>query len=345
MKKVLYLIIFTTVSVFGQISEIIQETWYLRYLDISTERYYVPIGENVNLIFSENNGTILAEANGVENVFSSEAAFTATQLTLSNPAVTLLGCSSPNCPFEDHYFYEVLTTPNLDDKTFNYYYNSFNQGQKEFWIRDNNFNIAYFTNQPIQLPSNLFQTWYFYESGVDLGDTIYYYGPNVPTLTILPDLSFTGTNFYATNTFTGNFIYGEDFVSDFVLRVVNLSSSNTGIPDLIEGWDLRSYVSQDYFSIESAAGFYSGFRNTITLGRDDFEASKVSLYPNPVLDKLHFKSAEPILQFSIYSLTGQELFSKENDLQELDVSFLGVGFYLITIKTTNGIVSKKLIKQ
>ena len=336
---------FLIINSYGQPAGLTDEIWYLRYIMIDGEEHFVPLGENLNLSFFEDNGTLIAEANGVENEFSAEATFISSTLTFTNQAITLQECLSPNCPYEDLYFYDLLTTINLDDKTFIYTYNEYSQGLKDLRIRDDNFITAYFTNQPIEPDPLIFQTWYLYEVGVDLGGSQILYGPDVPRITIAPDFTFTGVN-GAVN-FDGNFIYGENFVVDFKLVLENLSDPNTGIPDLIDFLPLSCYVETENFLIESFPGFYSAFRNTITLGSPQFNKQTVIIYPNPVQDKLVLKSSiNDFDSVSIIDFNGRLIMTvSTTNLNEIDVSNLNAGIYFLKIESSNGISVKKFIKE
>lgn len=75
----------------------------------------------------------------------------------------------------------------------------------------------------------------------------------------------------------------------------------------------------------------------------------ISLYPNPVSEKIFIKLPQSILDsyISIYSINGKKLLSSPNmnNLIDLDMSKYKKGLYLITIITKDGVVSKKILKQ
>ena len=71
---------------------------------------------------------------------------------------------------------------------------------------------------------------------------------------------------------------------------------------------------------------------------------EVSVYPNPVTDKLTIKSDSKLIGFKVYSYTGKELLSGTSDT--IDVSTLPVGSYLLTVNTEGtGLITQKFIKQ
>ena len=73
--------------------------------------------------------------------------------------------------------------------------------------------------------------------------------------------------------------------------------------------------------------------------------TKIRLNPNPVKDFVHIQSTENIKNFSIFTLTGQEIM-KLNTVNSKDITIdirdFSSGIYLLKIKTENEIISKKL---
>lgn len=347
MKKILLFtgLLLLSLNSFAQPQALLDETWYVRYLNFDSEPNYTPVGENLSLTFSEVSGTLFMEVSGIENQFTAEVNFSGNTFTTSNPSVTLLDCTQPNCTFENNFFYEVLTNQNLDGKTFTFTFNQFTSNVKDFWFRDPDLNSAYFVNRPIEPNPDIFQTWYLYSSEVDLGDTFIYTGPDVPSLTIAPDFTFTGVN--GTTNFEGNFIYGEDFVNEdeFILILENLSDPNTGIPDLIEFETLHGYIDSDVFSIESFPGFISTFKNSITLDIAENTLQSSKIYPNPVKDVLNFTHPEQIVSITIYTVMGEKIVSTQLLSQPIGVSFLNTGVYFVAIETIYGKETKKIVKQ
>ena len=86
-----------------------------------------------------------------------------------------------------------------------------------------------------------------------------------------------------------------------------------------------------------------------TLGAQDItlNSSSIEAYPNPVNEILNLKSDKNIETISLYSLTGQLMFSKtiESDTAQVDVSFLSKGMYLLKIESKTGFKNLRLLKQ
>ena len=122
MKKLLVLLIgfFCFQNTFSQPVEMLNETFRLKSLSIGNG-YLTPNGENPNITISENSGNYSIEANGISNTLSAEATFSGNSITVDTNSITLNDCTGDTCYYEDLYFYDFLTTLNLDPKTFTYY--------------------------------------------------------------------------------------------------------------------------------------------------------------------------------------------------------------------------------
>ena len=76
------------------------------------------------------------------------------------------------------------------------------------------------------------------------------------------------------------------------------------------------------------------------LSVEDYIRDSISVYPNPTTGRIYIK-AEGLLQAEIFDINGKLL--KTSSEQEIDMSALSGGLYLIKIKTTKGIGIKKVI--
>ena len=88
----------------------------------------------------------------------------------------------------------------------------------------------------------------------------------------------------------------------------------------------------------------------IILGTDDVqqEFSKISLYPNPVVDLVNISSSkENIHAVEIYNVSGKlvQSFKETGKSVSLDVAALPTGMYIAKVKTDEGWFSRKLIKK
>ncbi|MFG6687931.1 BspA family leucine-rich repeat surface protein [Mariniflexile sp. HNIBRBA6329] len=85
-----------------------------------------------------------------------------------------------------------------------------------------------------------------------------------------------------------------------------------------------------------------------TLNNPTSEESPITIYPNPVSDKLYIEiKTNAIQKVTIWNLEGKQLIQKSNDSISglLDVSFLESGVYIMNIQTNDKIIITKIIKE
>ena len=99
------------------------------------------------------------------------------------------------------------------------------------------------------------------------------------------------------------------------------------------------------FFISGENGLVAKNRQFTLMDIGEQDESTISVYPNPMVDKLFVKCEEES-DVTLFSSTGQVLFEKRIVSETIDVSGLGPGLYLIRIANSDGISHvKKLIKQ
>jgi len=107
-------------------------------------------------------------------------------------------------------------------------------------------------------------------------------------------------------------------------------------------------VPVNVVSGEDTAGFDIILKNNSTGLNQIQTPSPVSIYPNPMNDRLTISSAAVIRNVEICDIAGQ-LVSTAYDLEtkelKLQLAFLGTGIYFCRIETASGIFVHKLIKQ
>ena len=82
------------------------------------------------------------------------------------------------------------------------------------------------------------------------------------------------------------------------------------------------------------------------LGTNAVKNAKITVYPNPVNNVLHFSGTDKILDTEIYNMAGQKVLSAGKVSGEgLNVSKLTKGAYILKVKTAAGPQSIKLIKK
>lgn len=361
MKKLL-LVIFTsfyTLTSIAQPAGMLDETFNLKHIYKNGVSYYTPNGENTNLTIYKVAGDYVLDADGIFNTLNAAASFNSNSLTFNNYGVTLQDCVESNCYFEDLYFYEILTNQNLESKTFTYYYNE-NNSYKYLRLKDSENNLAYFSTEPASEPDPLlFQTWYLFMSEGDMGEPIFYPGPNPPQITINPDFTYTGIEDCVL--ITGDFILGNgDGNYDFILQSRNYGADETNCPpgpvdyamwELQSDFPLGSTIYEgnngiDYFQFETYPGFISYFQNVL-LSTPENDLSDLKIFPNPARNKLTIQSSISNFDFvSITDINGRIINSiKDMVPNEIDVSPLKAGIYFLNIQSSQGKVTKKFIKD
>jgi len=103
-----------------------------------------------------------------------------------------------------------------------------------------------------------------------------------------------------------------------------------------------------YVRVLNANGIWSLYArsNVSTLSDNEFDINAFKLYPNPVKDSLHFEANNhPILDFKIIDFTGKVVYNDLPNSNKINLEWLPTGAYLVQIKTENGSISKKIIKD
>ena len=88
--------------------------------------------------------------------------------------------------------------------------------------------------------------------------------------------------------------------------------------------------------------------NTNNLSNEDLNiTNEFNIYPNPVQDVLHIKAQSDIKikSATIYDFSGKEVINERLSSNEINVSSLTSGIYIIKIQTSKGIKNYKFIKK
>ncbi|MCB0745034.1 MAG: T9SS type A sorting domain-containing protein, partial [Ignavibacteriae bacterium] len=79
------------------------------------------------------------------------------------------------------------------------------------------------------------------------------------------------------------------------------------------------------------------------LSLDEFSKESVSLYPNPVSDVLHIQTSQKIDAIEIYNPLGKLILKATKVENQLDLSALETGIYLIKLYSSDSAIMKKII--
>jgi hypothetical protein len=99
------------------------------------------------------------------------------------------------------------------------------------------------------------------------------------------------------------------------------------------------------FNVVEDAAYVAHFQNTV--GVDDQQMSKVTVFPNPANDKLTVEAGKVIKQCDVYSVTGALVVTQQGDRDkmEINVSTLPAGFYLIRMSFDDAIETRSFVKK
>jgi predicted esterase len=152
---------------------------------------------------------------------------------------------------------------------------------------------------------------------------------------------------------------GEDLLT-FNNPLINLNNLNTFFTtfpssnDWRREWiDLSPYAESTSafvkFSYVSALGGLI-FLDNIAFSDEvsnikGIENQSISVYPNPVKNTLYVQSSSEVEQITIYDISGRLLKQSTNPSQEINVSDLANGVYIVKVKTGKGESMQKIIKQ
>ncbi|KJD36150.1 hypothetical protein PW52_05955 [Tamlana sedimentorum] len=87
------------------------------------------------------------------------------------------------------------------------------------------------------------------------------------------------------------------------------------------------------------------YNSTLAVDDISLNTNSVKLYPNPVKDRMFVKSNGQVESVSIYNINGQLLKQSNNIENDIDVSVLPSGLYMIHIKTSNNTINQKFLKN
>lgn len=97
------------------------------------------------------------------------------------------------------------------------------------------------------------------------------------------------------------------------------------------------------WDIEDTAGFMIKLP---TLGTSNVKSDlATTIYPNPVKDVAQIKSTEKIESVEIFNLVGQKVFAGKVTDNQVNLSGLSKGVYIVTTKSKNGVTTTKIIKD
>ncbi len=208
------------------------------------------------------------------------------------------------------------------------------------------------------LDPQLCQTWclkFVQASDGDIPYNVSEIEPQIsPTLTISNDLSFNGDG--ACNSFQGVFtiepagyLQNDQFsqsTNDCNIQVHN--SFELPYFDFMRSGGFYQIIPQNEGLVLMISNFIFGsaiFTN-YPLNNTSFDFNRITIYPNPVKSK--FSLSYPNLMISkveIFNSLGQNIKTINDNFEEIDMSAITSGIYILKITTEFGIIKKKMLKS
>lgn len=118
-----------------------------------------------------------------------------------------------------------------------------------------------------------------------------------------------------------------------------IDAGNNGL--LVSGMSLDLNGNTRIVGTNVDLGAYEYDANLANPNFDSF--SDFTVYPNPAKSTVTIQSPETILKVTLYSIQGREMFTTNES--QIDISDLSNGIYFLTVATTKGNGTKKIIKN
>lgn len=127
-----------------------------------------------------------------------------------------------------------------------------------------------------------------------------------------------------------------NFGNPFDTATVSMTPTTTGTYFI--GFRSFSIADQGYIQIDNITV-------DVNLATDSFTKNTLSYYPNPVKDVLTFSNVERFTGISIYNLLGQKVLSQDGTVNQIDLSSLNSGAYIVKLTDGISVKSLKIIKE
>jgi hypothetical protein len=120
-------------------------------------------------------------------------------------------------------------------------------------------------------------------------------------------------------------------------------------------WKFSSTAARNFPTAELTGNSLSDFSG-LTIGEvnidfrpaasvDDIFSSKVSVYPNPATNSVKITSSVEINTLEVYNLLGKRIIRTSNVNNDLDVSSLSKGIYILKLTSGNSVATKRIVKK
>ena len=165
-----------------------------------------------------------------------------------------------------------------------------------------------------------------------------------PTLIVLQLLQ---GSLWADYTRTTNTYGSNGLLSQNLVEVKIMSEWQNSTRDFYT-YDGMQRMTQQLTEIWGANFAWGSYMRTIrtygTLGIDAFEKGNITLFPNPVKERLFISATDTINGVKVYGMDGH-LYNIPSDSNSYDVGMLSDGLYIINVETEKGTHITKFIKK
>jgi hypothetical protein len=171
------------------------------------------------------------------------------------------------------------------------------------------------------------------------------------------DITFINNSFQFYYHFSGCFLSNDDssqialyFNNNFIQQNTNQTTIDNDVSPNVYGPLSYSFTTVGdivYMDITNSIGEVATFWAD-TLSTNEFLEQAISIYPNPVGDVINISTLDSvdINILSIYDLQGRKVLNKQFvENQQVNVSELLSGVYILEVTTDKGTLTKKIVKK
>lgn len=166
---------------------------------------------------------------------------------------------------------------------------------------------------------------------------------NNPNIHTLRASGVTKINLNNNNNSSNMFIfiscaYCDGYPEDFIIANVCIEIDNTTAAQN------NQYPYSEWIIYHSNITYsYTDDVEACVLNVNSFKEKKISIYPNPVSDMLYFEATDTIIEkIMVFDLSGRKIL-EQNQVNNLQVSDLQKGNYILKIVSDKGIQTEKII--
>ncbi|MFN4083361.1 MAG: T9SS type A sorting domain-containing protein [Bacteroidia bacterium] len=134
-------------------------------------------------------------------------------------------------------------------------------------------------------------------------------------------------------------------IAEFTATYKHGTSSNTDTIFLIGGKTASGLISNNVFKFLPSTGQIITVPLSTSINEYALNNDKISIYPNPANNILFIKNADKNSTVIIYDSNGKQLINSNLQNEQINISEIPNGFYIIIIKSDNYEIIKRFIKN